>query len=79
MDVFTQSSVIGGDDGDLPSLVDQVRSGKPFGLDDKGNADFRGLHGIPRINRKVVAAEFRRIREIRFFSSVVDGGAADKR
>jgi RNA polymerase sigma-70 factor, ECF subfamily len=32
MDVFTQSSVIGGDDGDLPSLVDQVRSGKPAAL-----------------------------------------------
>ena len=33
MDVFTQSSVIGGDDGDLPSLVDQVRSGKPAALE----------------------------------------------
>ena len=33
MDVFTQSSVIGGDDGDLPSLVDEVRSGKPAALE----------------------------------------------
>ncbi len=33
MDVFTQSPVIGGDDGDLPSLVDQVRSGKPAALE----------------------------------------------
>src|SRR5262249_38622820 len=33
MHVFTQSSVIGGDDGDLPSLVDQVRSGKPAALE----------------------------------------------
>ena len=33
MDVFTQSSVIGGDDGDLPSLVDEVRSGKPTALE----------------------------------------------
>jgi RNA polymerase sigma-70 factor, ECF subfamily len=33
MDVFTQSSVIAGDDGDLPSLVDEVRSGKPAALD----------------------------------------------
>jgi RNA polymerase sigma-70 factor, ECF subfamily len=33
--VFTQSSVIGGrgDDGDLPSLVDGVRSGRPAALD----------------------------------------------
>jgi RNA polymerase sigma-70 factor (ECF subfamily) len=33
MDVFTQSSVIGGDDGDLPSLIDEVRSGKPAALE----------------------------------------------
>jgi len=33
MDVFTQSSVIAGDDGDLPSLVDEVRSGKPAALE----------------------------------------------
>jgi len=33
MDVFTQTSVIGGDDGDLPSLVDEVRSGKPAALE----------------------------------------------
>ena len=33
MDVFTQSSVIGGDDGDLASLVDEVRSGKPTALE----------------------------------------------
>jgi RNA polymerase sigma-70 factor, ECF subfamily len=33
MDVFTQTSVIAGDDGDLPSLVDEVRSGKPAALD----------------------------------------------
>jgi len=33
MDVFTQPSVIGGDDGDLPSLVDQVRAGKPAALE----------------------------------------------
>ncbi len=33
MDVFTQPSVIGGDDGDLPSLVEQVRSGKPAALE----------------------------------------------
>jgi RNA polymerase sigma-70 factor (ECF subfamily) len=35
MDVFTQSSVIvgNGDDGDLPSLVDGVRSGRPAALD----------------------------------------------
>ena len=35
MDVFTQSSVIvgNGDDGDLPSLVDGVRSGRPAAVD----------------------------------------------
>jgi RNA polymerase sigma-70 factor (ECF subfamily) len=35
MDVFTHSSVIAGpgDDGDLPSLVDGVRSGRPAALD----------------------------------------------
>jgi RNA polymerase sigma-70 factor (ECF subfamily) len=35
MGVFTQSSVIvgNGDDGDLPSLVDGVRSGRPAALD----------------------------------------------
>src|ERR1043165_5594764 len=33
MDVFTQTSVIGGEDGDLPSLVDEVRAGKPAALD----------------------------------------------
>jgi RNA polymerase sigma-70 factor (ECF subfamily) len=33
MDVFTQTTVIGGDDGDLPSLVDEVRAGKPAALE----------------------------------------------
>lgn len=33
MDVFTQTSVIGGEDGDLPSLVDEVRAGKPAALE----------------------------------------------
>lgn len=35
MDVFTQSSVIvgNGDDGDLPSLVDGVRSGRPAAVE----------------------------------------------
>ena len=33
MDVFAQSSVIGGDDGDLPSLVEQVQAGKPAALE----------------------------------------------
>lgn len=33
MDVFTQPSVIAGDDGDLSSLVDEVRSGKPAAVD----------------------------------------------
>ena len=33
MDVFTQTSVIGGEDGDLPSLVEQARAGKPAALE----------------------------------------------
>jgi RNA polymerase sigma-70 factor (ECF subfamily) len=35
MDVFTQSSVVvtNGDDGDLPSLVDGVRAGRPASVD----------------------------------------------
>jgi RNA polymerase sigma-70 factor, ECF subfamily len=33
MDVFTHPTVIAGDDGDLPSLVEQVRSGKPAALE----------------------------------------------
>ena len=31
--MFTQTSVIGGEDGDLPSLVDEVRAGKPAALE----------------------------------------------
>ncbi|MGH7635131.1 MAG: RNA polymerase sigma factor, partial [Gemmatimonadaceae bacterium] len=33
MDVFTQTSVIGGEDGDLPSLVEEARAGKPAALE----------------------------------------------
>ena len=48
MDVFTQSSVIGGDDGDLPSLVDEVRSGKPAALETAGPSMLRMLAATGR-------------------------------